>query len=164
MVLLARGGGSKADLAAFDHERVARAVALCVRPVFTGIGHQVDRSVADEVAHTCCATPTAAAAAVVETVTSWLDRLERLGHDIRARSRQRLVVACQRPRQCRWIAERGIVGPVTCCVLSADSLPVLVCPLAFATLSHRPAPPQTRCSDSAITATRSAARERNRSP
>ena len=90
---MARGGGSKADLAAFDHERVARAVALCVRPVFTGIGHQVDRSVADEVAHTCCATPAAAAAAVVETVTSWLDRLERLGHDIRACSRQRLSAA-----------------------------------------------------------------------
>ena len=64
VVLLTRGGGSKSDLAAFDHELVARTVALCSRPVFTGIGHQVDRSVADEVAHTSCATPTAAAAAV----------------------------------------------------------------------------------------------------
>ena len=67
---------------------LARVVASCSRPVFTGIGHQVDRSVADEAAHTCCATPTAAAAAVVETATRWLDRLERLGQDIGARSRQ----------------------------------------------------------------------------
>ena len=66
---------------------------MCSRPVFTGIGHQVDRSVADEVAHTSCATPTAAAAAVVEAVTVWLDRLERLGQDIKARSRQRLSAA-----------------------------------------------------------------------
>ena len=93
VVLLARGGGSKADLAAFDHELVARAVALCMRPVFTGIGHQVDRSVADEAAHTCCATPTAAATAVVEAVSAWLDRLERLGQDIGARSRQRVSAA-----------------------------------------------------------------------
>ena len=93
VVLLTRGGGSKSDLAAFDHELVARTVALCSRPVFTGIGHQVDRSVADEVAHTSCATPTAAAAAVVEAVTVWLDRLERLGQDIKARSRQRLSAA-----------------------------------------------------------------------
>ena len=85
VVLLTRGGGSKADLAAFDHELVARTVALCSRPVFTGIGHQVDR--------TSCATPTAAAAAVVEAVTVWLDRLERLGQDIKARSRQRLSAA-----------------------------------------------------------------------
>ena len=93
VVLLARGGGSKTDLAAFDHEHVARAVASCMRPVFTGIGHQVDRSVADEVAHTCCATPTAAAAAVVEAVTTWLDRIERLGQDIGARSRQSVSAA-----------------------------------------------------------------------
>ena len=82
VVLLTRGGGSKADLAAFDHELVARTVALCSRPVFTGIGHQVDRSVADEVAHTSCATPTAAAAAVVEAVTLWFGspRATRAGH------------------------------------------------------------------------------------
>ena len=85
VLLLVRGGGSKSDLAAFDHELLARVVASCSRPLFTGIGHQVDRSVADEAAHTCCATPTAA---VVETATRWLDRLERLGQDIGARSRQ----------------------------------------------------------------------------
>ena len=54
---------------------------------------------------------------------------------------EKVAMAFQRLRQCRWVAERGIVGPVTCCVLSADSLPVVVCSLAFATLSHSPSAP-----------------------
>ena len=76
VVLLARGGGSSVDLAAFDHELVARAVAACPRPVIAGIGHQRDRSAADELAHTSCATPTAAAAHVVEIVESAARRLD----------------------------------------------------------------------------------------
>jgi len=74
-IVVARGGGSKTDLMAFDHESVARAIIASSLPVITGIGHQVDHSVADEVAHTACATPTAAANHLVETVAAWLDRL-----------------------------------------------------------------------------------------
>ncbi len=68
VVLLVRGGGAATDLVAFDHEDVARAIAACPVAVFTGIGHETDRSVADEVAHTAHKTPTAAAGAVVRTV------------------------------------------------------------------------------------------------
>ncbi len=42
IICLVRGGGSKGDLAAFDDERVARAIAACESPVFTGIGHTGD--------------------------------------------------------------------------------------------------------------------------
>ncbi|HVX18894.1 MAG TPA: exodeoxyribonuclease VII large subunit [Acidimicrobiales bacterium] len=77
VVVVARGGGARTELAAFDDPRVARAVARCPAPVFTGIGHETDRSVADEVAHTACKTPTAAAATVVATVRGSLDRLDR---------------------------------------------------------------------------------------
>ena len=59
VVVLARGGGSRSDLAPFDTELVARAIAAMPVPVLTGVGHEVDRSVADEVAHTACKTPTA---------------------------------------------------------------------------------------------------------
>ena len=76
VVAVVRGGGSRTDLAAFDHEAVARAIAACPRPVFTGIGHEIDRSVADEAAHTACPTPTAAAAAVIGRVEAWLAGLE----------------------------------------------------------------------------------------
>jgi len=52
------GGGSKADLATFDAEPVARAVATSAVPVWTGIGHTGDQSVADEVANRSFITPT----------------------------------------------------------------------------------------------------------
>lgn len=58
VVVVVRGGGSKADLAAFDQEAVVRAVATSPVPVWTGIGHTGDQSVADEVAHRACITPT----------------------------------------------------------------------------------------------------------
>ncbi|MFN8026549.1 MAG: exodeoxyribonuclease VII large subunit [Acidimicrobiia bacterium] len=50
-VVLVRGGGSR-DLMPFDTDIVARAVAEMPVPVLTGVGHEIDRSVADEVAHT----------------------------------------------------------------------------------------------------------------
>ena len=75
VVLLMRGGGSKSDLAAFDDERIAMAIANCAHPVFTGIGHEIDQSVADIVAHTECKTPTACADEVISCVVDFLDRL-----------------------------------------------------------------------------------------
>ncbi len=58
LIIVVRGGGSKADLASFDHERVARAIASSAIPVWTGIGHTGDQSVADEVANRSFITPT----------------------------------------------------------------------------------------------------------
>lgn len=76
VVLLVRGGGSRTDLATFDAERLARAIAAAPVPVLTGIGHEIDTSVADTVAHTACKTPTACAAAVVGQVRSAAARSE----------------------------------------------------------------------------------------
>lgn len=58
VIVVVRGGGSKADLATFDHETVARAIATSDIPVWTGIGHTGDQSVADEVANRTFITPT----------------------------------------------------------------------------------------------------------
>ena len=77
VVVVVRGGGARTDLAAFDHERVVRAIARCERAVVVGVGHEVDRSVADEVAHTSAKTPTAAAAVLVEAVTRFDGDVER---------------------------------------------------------------------------------------
>ena len=68
VVVVVRGGGASTDLAAFDHELVARAIAASPHPVVTGVGHEVDRSVADEVAHLAAKTPTAAAQHLVGVV------------------------------------------------------------------------------------------------
>ena len=64
-ILLVRGGGSRLDLSWFDKEDVARAIANCPLPVLTGIGHEIDTSVADAVAHASFKTPTAVAEFVV---------------------------------------------------------------------------------------------------
>jgi len=68
VICLVRGGGSKADLAAYDAAGVARAVATCTTPVLTGIGHTGDESVADLVAHERHITPTACGASLVGRV------------------------------------------------------------------------------------------------
>jgi exodeoxyribonuclease VII large subunit len=65
VIAIVRGGGARTDLAAFDHETIARAIAACSTPVVTGIGHEVDTSVADAVAAVAYKTPTACAAALV---------------------------------------------------------------------------------------------------
>lgn len=58
VIVVVRGGGSKADLGTFDAEPVARAIATSDTPVWTGIGHTGDQSVADEVANRSFITPT----------------------------------------------------------------------------------------------------------
>ena len=71
VIAVVRGGGARTDLMAFDLESVATAVAKSTRPVLSGIGHEIDRSVVDEVAHTAFKTPTACAAALVQTVAAF---------------------------------------------------------------------------------------------
>ncbi len=93
VVVLARGGGSRADLAPFDTELVARAIAAMEVPVFTGVGHEVDRSVADEVAHTARKTPTACAQELVRRVDEFVGALDHASQRVAARARQRMAVA-----------------------------------------------------------------------
>ena len=76
VVMLVRGGGSKTDLLAFDSEEIAAAIGMCPLPVFTGIGHEVDTSIADEVAHRAYKTPTACAAGVVQLVQEFVQSTE----------------------------------------------------------------------------------------
>ncbi len=76
VIAVVRGGGARTDLMAFDLESVATAVAKSTRPVLSGIGHEIDRSVVDEVAHTAFKTPTACAAALVQTVAAFDQTLD----------------------------------------------------------------------------------------
>lgn len=82
VVVLVRGGGSATDLSAFDTEGVARAIAACPVPVFSGIGHETDRTVADEVAHTAFKTPTACAQALIDRVRGFEDEMAELWRKI----------------------------------------------------------------------------------
>ncbi len=70
VIILARGGGAVEELACFNDERVARAIALSAIPIITGIGHQRDESLADLVADAYAHTPTAAAEQVVPELST----------------------------------------------------------------------------------------------
>ena len=96
VIALVRGGGSAADLATFDAEVVARTIAALDIPVFTGIGHEIDRSVADEVAHTAFKTPTACAAAIVASAREVLDDLLALRTAVVVQARRALASAADR--------------------------------------------------------------------
>lgn len=67
-VAILRGGGATSDLNGFDDIELARAVATFPIPVIVGIGHERDRTVLDEIAHTRVKTPTAAAAFFIDRV------------------------------------------------------------------------------------------------
>lgn len=75
-IVVIRGGGAKNELAVFDSERIANTIAMVPCPVLTGIGHEIDRTIADEVAHTALKTPTACATALVERVADYVNDTE----------------------------------------------------------------------------------------
>ena len=65
-VVLTRGGGARLDLMAFDQLALCEKIAECPIPVLAGIGHEVDETVTDLVAHKSLKTPTAVAAFIIE--------------------------------------------------------------------------------------------------
>jgi len=81
VVIVGRGGGSLEDLWAFNEEEVARAIARSPVPVISGVGHEVDFTIADFVADIRATTPTQAA----ELVVTRLENQERRLHDARVR-------------------------------------------------------------------------------
>ncbi len=102
VVAVIRGGGSRTDLAAFDSEELARAVAASPVPVVTGIGHEGDESVVDRVAYRGFKTPTACAAALVEAVSAYLAAAKRAWDGVARRARVRL------DRDGRSVANAGL--------------------------------------------------------
>jgi exodeoxyribonuclease VII large subunit len=78
VLIVARGGGSIEDLWAFNDERVARAIRRAPIPVVTGIGHEIDFTIADFAADVRAPTPSGAAELVVPDARTWLQRLSRL--------------------------------------------------------------------------------------
>jgi len=75
VIILARGGGSLEDLWCFNDEEVARSIFGSKIPVVTGIGHEIDQSVADIVSHTFYKTPTACAIGLIGTVNEFVEKI-----------------------------------------------------------------------------------------
>jgi exodeoxyribonuclease VII large subunit len=89
-VVLVRGGGGRSDLAAFDGRRLAEAIARHPLPLLTGLGHEIDDTVADRVAHRALKTPTQVAEVLVAQMREAERAVERARTAVLAASRGRL--------------------------------------------------------------------------
>jgi exodeoxyribonuclease VII large subunit len=130
LVIVGRGGGSLEDLWAFNEEEVARAIASSAVPVISGVGHEVDFTIADFVADIRATTPTQAAELVVARMEEQSRRLAEAEAAFERDLRRRLALARTRlaglagsaglarvPQKVRRLAER---------LQRADRLPTLV--------------------------------------
>jgi len=110
VLILARGGGSLEDLWAFNQEALARAIVASPIPIITGIGHEIDFTIADFAADMRAPTPSAAAEVVVPDSEEWLVSLRHSG----ARLQRALLRSMQaRGERLRWLIGRAAqVSPI----------------------------------------------------
>ncbi|HET7440042.1 MAG TPA: exodeoxyribonuclease VII large subunit [Terriglobales bacterium] len=93
VIIVARGGGSAEDLAAFNHEGLARAVASSTIPVISAIGHETDFTIIDFVADLRAPTPSAAAELVIRSRQEVEEQAEGLRQRLGRAVRYRLMMA-----------------------------------------------------------------------
>lgn len=90
IIILGRGGGSLEDLAPFNEEMVARAIYASKIPVITGVGHEIDFTIADFVADVRAPTPTAAADIAVRNKLEFLEMFENTKNALRQSMKKKI--------------------------------------------------------------------------
>src|SRR6266850_7299015 len=95
VIIVARGGGSAEDLAAFNHEGLARTIASSLLPVISAIGHETDFTIADFVADLRAPTPSAAAELVIRSRQEIEAQAEDIYRRLDRAIRYRLLMARQ---------------------------------------------------------------------
>src|SRR6202012_5126782 len=109
VLILARGGGSLEDLWAFNDEALARAIVASPTPIVSGIGHEIDFTIADFAADVRAPTPSAAAEIAVPDGEEWLPTLGRLAPPLGGGLTRRVDAHRER---LRWLIGRAaLVSP-----------------------------------------------------
>jgi exodeoxyribonuclease VII large subunit len=103
VLIIARGGGSIEDLAAFNNEQLARALYETDIPIVTGIGHEIDFTIADFIADQRAPTPSAAAELVSPDNAHLKERLQRLEQKMQTAFN---LVFKQKAEQFSWLSQR----------------------------------------------------------
>ena len=107
LVILSRGGGSPEDLASLSDEKVARAIFNCPVPVISGIGHEIDHPISDDVADVQAATPTDAAKIALPIVNDLLLSLEGVAKRLNENINNRIKLYKERLRR---LSEKRVLG------------------------------------------------------
>jgi exodeoxyribonuclease VII large subunit len=110
VIIVARGGGSAEDLAAFNHEGLARAIAASEIPVISAIGHETDFTIVDFVADLRAATPSAAAELVIRSRLEIAEQMEGLQRRLEKAVRYQLLMVRQNLTE---LARHGAFGRMT---------------------------------------------------
>lgn len=113
VVVLLRGGGSADDLAAFNDERVVRAIAASRVPVLTGIGHEVDTTLADLAADVRASTPTHAAVVLLPSIDEVLQRVRHPMLGVRSVLLRLVAERCARVVELRRVAIARLHARIT---------------------------------------------------
>jgi exodeoxyribonuclease VII large subunit len=103
VLIVARGGGSLEDLWAFNEEVVARAIFNSSLPIVSGVGHEIDFTIADFVADRRAPTPTAAAEMISPDQREWLQRLVQFEQRLVTRAQARIT---QHQQNLDWLRRR----------------------------------------------------------
>src|SRR5438309_3853648 len=93
VIVVARGGGSLEDLAAYNHEGLARVIAASEIPVISAVGHETDFTIADFVADLRAPTPSAAAEIVIQSKQSLDEQIANLCQRLGRAARYRVLIA-----------------------------------------------------------------------
>ena len=107
VIIVARGGGSAEDLAAFNDEGLARVVSASTLPVISAVGHETDFTIVDFVADLRVPTPSAAAEIVIRSQQEVEEQVERLDGRLQKAMRYRLLIGRQ---QLTELAQHGAFG------------------------------------------------------
>lgn len=105
VIIVARGGGSIEDLAAFNNEGLARAISASALPVISAVGHETDFTIVDFVADLRAPTPSAAAELVIESKRRLGEHLAHLQQRLARAARYRLLLA---KGQLNELAQHGV--------------------------------------------------------